>query len=135
MKLAFTNAADFGRMADVPLSISEVRHKAYINVHNTGLEAAAATAIGMTRTSAPAPSQPIVSLFTVVFLGMKLAFTNRADFTRMADERLLISSVIHKAYINVHNKGLEAAAATAIGMMAGSAPMPSNPIVSKITKL
>ncbi len=66
MKLAFTNAADFGRMADVPLAISEVKHKAFINVHNGGLEAAAATAIGMTRTSMPLPTEPKVSLFTVV---------------------------------------------------------------------
>ncbi len=61
MKLAFTNAADFGRMADARLAISEVRHKAYINVHNKGLEATAATAVGITDLAMPPPSDPIVS--------------------------------------------------------------------------
>ncbi len=65
MNLAFSSGADFGRMSDVRLAISEVRHKAYINVHNKGLEAAAATAVGMTRTSMPLPTTPIVSHFTV----------------------------------------------------------------------
>ncbi len=65
---------------------------------------------------------------------MKLAFTDRADFTRMADARLAISQVKHKAYINVHNKGLEAAAATAIGVVDLSAPLPSDPVVSTITR-
>ncbi len=61
MNIAFTSAADFKRMADAPLTISEVRHKAYINVHNKGLEAAAATGVGVSLTSMPLPSTPIVS--------------------------------------------------------------------------
>ncbi len=134
MKLAFTNTADFGRMADVPLTISEVKHKAFINVHNGGLEAAAATAIGITKDSFPPQSDPKVSLFMFSeLLGMKIAFTTAADFGRMAEAPLTISNIKHKAYINVHNKGLEAAAATAVGMTLTSMPLPSVPKVSILT--
>src|SRR6516164_7960969 len=49
-------------------------------------------------------------------LGMKLAFTpGEADFSGMAEgEPLFFSAVIHKAYIDVDEKGTEAAAATAV---------------------
>lgn len=48
-------------------------------------------------------------------LGMKLAFSNSADFTRINPELPLhISAVIHKAYIAVDEQGTEAAAATVI---------------------
>ena len=61
-------------------------------------------------------------------LGMKTAFdqpTGSADFDRMAarkpDDYLAISEVFHKTFMAVDEKGTEAAAATAVAMMAGSA--------------
>jgi serine protease inhibitor len=55
-------------------------------------------------------------------LGMKTAFTDSADFSRMcATEPLKINSVIHQAFVTVGEKGTEAAAATAVSMVAGSA--------------
>jgi serpin B len=51
-------------------------------------------------------------------LGMRLAFTRwKADFSGMAEmNEVFFSAVIHKAYIDVDEKGTEAAAATAVVM-------------------
>lgn len=56
-------------------------------------------------------------------MGMNKAFdSNLADFSRMSDSFLYISSVIHKTYVEVTEEGTEAAAVTAVVMTATSMP-------------
>ncbi len=62
-------------------------------------------------------------------LGMANAFSDKADFSGMTTQnKLHISNVIHKAFIDVHEKGTEAAAATAVVMdKEASAVQPTPP--------
>jgi serpin B len=76
-------------------------------------------------------------------LGMKTAFNKpagSANFDRMAPRKpndyLYISQVFHKTFIAVDEKGTEAAAATAVAMMAGTAlrSPPPPPIEVKVDR-
>ncbi|HXJ22425.1 MAG TPA: serpin family protein [Polyangia bacterium] len=53
-------------------------------------------------------------------LGLRLAFSTSADFSGMASEPLQIDSVLQQAFVQVDEVGTEAAAATAIMMVAVS---------------
>jgi serpin B len=72
--------------------------------------------------------------------GMPLAFdSERADFTGIhvpesAIDRLYISKVIHQANIDADEKGVEAAAATAIGMATGGGPSPLRQITLRLDR-
>jgi serpin B len=58
-------------------------------------------------------------------LGVRLAFTNDADFGGITeDAELLITTIAHEAYIDVNERGTEAAAATAVGFLAAAAMRP-----------
>jgi serpin B len=57
-------------------------------------------------------------------LGMKLPFTEAADFSGIAAEPLKIGQVEHVADIDVDEEGTEAAATTGVGIVATSAPAP-----------
>lgn len=62
---------------------------------------------------------------TLAEMGMPLAFApNQADFSGMDGRRdLFIGIVIHQAFVDVNEKGTEAAAATAVGMRPASVPI------------
>lgn len=72
---------------------------------------------------------------TLKNMGMKRAFDARqADFTGMSasrnpDDQLFISKVLHKAFVEVNEKGAEAAAATAVIMVPKSAPRETRPFI------
>ncbi len=59
---------------------------------------------------------------TLGAMGMPEAFSNSADFSKMSSTPLKIEKVIHKAVIKTHEKGAEAAAATAVGVGVTSSP-------------
>jgi serpin B len=64
---------------------------------------------------------------TLAAMGMADAFSQTvADFSGMtAEERLFISKVIHKAFVDVGEEGTEAAAATAVAVAPMAMPMPA----------
>jgi serpin B len=65
---------------------------------------------------------------TLSALGMARAFSNEADFSGMTGTpELQIADVVHKAYVNVDERGTEAAAATAT-IMRAMAALPREPV-------
>jgi serpin B len=63
-------------------------------------------------------------------MGMPTAFSNSSDFSGMEDdpsENLKIDNVVHQAFVEVNEEGTEAAAATAITIMAKATSVGSEP--------
>jgi len=60
-------------------------------------------------------------------LGMKLAFTDIADFSNMADPGLKITDVLHKTFIATDEAGTEAAAATVV--IVGTTSVGPSPVI------
>src|SRR5262249_48135269 len=64
-------------------------------------------------------------------MGMPLAFSKMADFSGMTSrEKLFIDAVLHKAFVDVHEQGTEATAATAVIGRPTSAPV-ADPAASR----
>jgi serine protease inhibitor len=57
---------------------------------------------------------------------MAEAFTDQADFSRMIEgltNKISISEVMHKTFVEVNEEGTEAAAATSVGIIVTSLPL------------
>lgn len=65
---AFKEIADFSKMSEYNLFIDKIKHKAVIEAHEGGVEAAAATAVGMAVTSVPPIARSFVANRPFVFL-------------------------------------------------------------------
>ena len=67
---------------------------------------------------------------TLSQMGMASAFTDAADFSGIrAEGKLAISQVVHKAFVDVAERGTEAAAATGMAIRVAAARMPERPVV------
>ena len=64
----------------------------------------------------------------LIEMGIKAAFSNSADFSKMnSKSNLLIDEIIHKSFIEASEKGTEAAAATAVIVREKTAIIKDNP--------
>jgi serpin B len=52
-------------------------------------------------------------------MGMQIAFSSAADFRNLSTERIFITEVIHKTFVDVNEKGTEAAAVTLVNIARG----------------
>jgi serine protease inhibitor len=65
-------------------------------------------------------------------MGMPKAYTNQADFSGISSYPLKISRVKHKTFLKVDEQGTEAAAATAVTLVAGAAFSPKKIIEMRV---
>lgn len=89
MGIAFgkTGAADFSRMSAAGLQINEVKHKTFVEVNESGTEAAAVTSVGMELTSVQEPAPVLINRpFVFVIREMK---TGLILFTGIVNNPLL----------------------------------------------
>ncbi|WOK04399.1 serpin family protein [Imperialibacter roseus] len=73
---------------------------------------------------------------TLSDMGMGIAFSDKADFSNLFDEKLalVISRVLHQSFIEVNEKGSEAAAATIVEMVELSSNSTPHPRIFRVDR-
>ncbi len=72
---------------------------------------------------------------TMSTMGMPLAFSNHANFSKMTGKQdLKIDKIIHQAFVDVNEQGTEAAASTAVAIIRKSAMVGEQPTVFRANR-
>lgn len=70
----------------------------------------------------------------LIAMGMKRAFSPRtAQFDAISNQDIFIDQVLHKTFVQIDEKGTEAAAATSVGMALSAAPM-NKPVTIRVDR-
>lgn len=67
-------------------------------------------------------------------MGLKSAFSDRADFSKMSGDPVFFGDILHKTHIELDRKGTKAAAATGILMKTTSVEMPKQQVTVKLDR-
>ena len=65
-------------------------------------------------------------------MGIRQAFSPKADFSNMSEEPFYVDDILHKTFIRVDKDGTEAAAVTAVMMKASAFFMQREKIMKKV---
>ena len=67
-------------------------------------------------------------------MGLKSAFSDRADVSKMSGDPVFFGDILHKTHIELDRKGTKAAAATGILMKTTSVEMPKQQVTVKLDR-
>ncbi|MEM1169973.1 MAG: serpin family protein [Cyanobacteria bacterium P01_H01_bin.35] len=112
MEIAFQEEADFSGISSEHLFISEVKHKTFVEVNETGTEAAAATSVGIRRRRRATEIVVEMLVNRPFFFAIRDNNSGTILFMGTITNPLWISEVKHKKFVEENETETEEAAAT-----------------------